>query len=147
MTNVDQLLRMKGNSAWSIRPGASVLDALKLLAEKDIGALLVVEDGKLVGIFSERDYARKLALKGKHSADTLVSEVMSSGVITVTSHHTIDDCMAIMTNERVRHLPVVVENEIVGIVSIGDVVKTLIEEREKTIEQLSNYITGEGYGR
>ena len=142
MKTVKQLLDAKGHNVWIIPPDASVYEALKLMADKDVGALLVLEAGKLVGIISERDYARKVILKGRHSKETRVSEIMTSPVVFVTPQHTVDECMAIMTNRRIRHLPVMEHENIVGSVSIGDLVKWLVSEQEQTIRQLEAYITG-----
>ncbi len=142
METVRHLLQVKGNKVWSIRPDASVYDALERLAEKDIGALLVMESDSLEGIFSERDYARKIALHGKSSADTPVSDVMTSQVVCISPDQRIEDCMALMTQKRIRHLPVLEHDKVVGIISIGDVVKEVIAEQEFVIEQLENYITG-----
>lgn len=143
---VRELLEIKGNSIWSIDPDTSVLDALRLLAEKDIGALPVVTEGKLVGIFSERDYARKVILKGKSSETAKVNELMSKRVISVGPDETIDMCMKLMTAKKVRHIPVLKKNDLVGILSIGDVVRTVISDQEYTIHELEKYIQGEGYG-
>ncbi len=112
------------------------------MAEKDVGALLVLKDGKLVGIFSERDYARKVILEGKSSKNTPVAEIMTSQVYYVKSDQSIEDCMAMMTEKRIRHLPVIESGELIGVVSIGDIVKAIIDEQEFIIEQLENYITG-----
>ena len=142
MKTITQLLRAKGREVLSISPEASVFEALQVMAEKNVGALLVVEGERLVGIFSERDYARKVILKGKSSKEIPVREIMSSHVLYVRPQQTIEDCMALMTDKRVRHLPVLEEERVVGVISIGDVVKAIISEQEFIIEQLQNYITG-----
>jgi len=136
------ILSVKGNAVWSVAPEATVYEALVLLAEKDIGALPVVSGGKLEGMFSERDYARKIVLQGKSSADTLISQVMSTPVVTVTPDQTVAECMRIMTRYRVRHLPVLDGEELVGVVSIGDLVNSIISAQAATIQQLSGYISG-----
>ena len=142
MRTVTQLLRTKGQGILSVSPETPVFNALQVMAEKNVGALLVVEREELVGIFSERDYARKVILKGKSSKDTPVREIMSSHVLYVRPEQTIEDCMALMTDKRVRHLPVLEHGQLVGVISIGDVVKALIAEQQFIIEQLQNYITG-----
>jgi CBS domain-containing protein len=142
MKTVAQLLRTKGQQVLSVSPDMPVFEALGVMADKNVGALLVVEGERLVGIFSERDYARKVILKGKSSKDTPVQEIMSSHVLYVRPEQTIEDCMALMTDKRVRHLPVMEEGRVVGVISIGDVVKAIIAEQEFIIEQLQNYITG-----
>ncbi len=142
MKNVRQILEVKGPAVWSVGPEATVYDALVLMAEKDVGALLVLKEDRLVGIFSERDYARKIVLRGKASKDTLVWEIMTDKVVWVRPEQTIDECMALMTNKRVRHLPVLEDDQLVGVISIGDVVKEIIAEQEFMIEQLENYISG-----
>ena len=136
------ILSVKGNAVWSVAPGATVYEALVLLAEKDIGALPVVSGGKLEGMFSERDYARKIVLQGKSSADTLISQVMSTPVVTVTPDQTVEECMRIMTRHRVRHLPVLDGGKLLGVVSIGDLVNSIISAQAETIQQLSGYISG-----
>ncbi|NCF17266.1 MAG: CBS domain-containing protein [Haliea sp.] len=142
MANVEKLLKIKGNHTWSIRPQATVFEALQKMADKEAGALLVIEDEKLVGIFTERDYARKLVLKGRFSRDTAVSELMTQDVLYVEPHNSIEDCMVLMTNKRVRHLPVIDNEKLVGIVTIGDVVKQVISDQESKIAQLEKYIAG-----
>jgi CBS domain-containing protein len=138
------ILQHKSSEVWSLPSEASVYEAIELMSRKQVGALLVIEDNTLVGFISERDYARKVILKGKSSRDTRVSEIMSSPVMTVTPAQTIDECMRIMTVNRIRHLPVVENGEIVGIVSIGDLVRWIISAQEETIQQLHSYIAG-GY--
>jgi CBS domain-containing protein len=120
-----------------------VIDALKLMAEKDVGALLVLGAGRLAGIISERDYARKVILKGKSSLQTPVREIMTQGVVTVRPGNTVEECMGLMTEKRIRHLPVVVEGQVVGVISIGDVVKASLDAKDFVIKQLGNYITGD----
>jgi CBS domain-containing protein len=142
VVTVNQLLNKKGNDIWSIAPDASVFEALQLMADKNVGALLVLENGDLKGIFSERDYARKLILQGKFSKKTAVSELMTQEVVCVDSSRTIEDCMALMTARRIRHLPVLRGDELIGIVTIGDVVRQLIDHHQFVIEQLERYITG-----
>jgi CBS domain-containing protein len=142
MTNVQQILQTKGYDIWAIDPDATVYDALNLLAEKNIGALPVVRGATLVGIFSERDYARKVILKGKHSKDTTVREVMTQKPICVAPSDSIEACMALMTANHIRHLPVLEGGRLVGVVSIGDVVKGIIVEQQSTISHLENFITG-----
>jgi CBS domain-containing protein len=142
MKTVANLLQGKGSGVLSVTPDVPVFEALRVMAEKNVGALLVVEGESLVGILSERDYARKVILKGKSSKDTPVREIMSSHVLYVRPAQTIEDCMALMTDKRVRHLPVLEGDRLVGVISIGDVVKGIIAEQEFMIEQLQNYITG-----
>ena len=140
MKTLMQLLEAKGGETYSIAPDARVYDALKLMAEKDVGALVVLEAGKLAGIISERDYARKVILQGKSSHDIPVREIMTVRVVTVQPSQTVEDCMALMTARRVRHLPVVDGDRLVGVLSIGDLVKEVIAEQEQTIKQLESYI-------
>ena len=143
MKTVRELLRNKGYHVWSIGPDATVYEALTLMAGKDVGALLVLDNaGQLVGILSERDYARKIVLKGKTSRETPVREIMTEKVVWVRPDQTIEECMALMTNKRIRHLPVQEEGRLLGVISIGDVVKDIISEQEFVIAQLENYITG-----
>jgi CBS domain-containing protein len=142
MTIVRQLLEVKGHDVWSTGPHSSVYDALRMMADKDVGALLVMENDKLVGIISERDYARKVILKGKASMDTLVGDIMTSILFTVHPDQTVHECMELMTNKHVRHLPVVLENKVLGIISIGDVVKDIIYQQRETIKDLERHVTG-----
>jgi CBS domain-containing protein len=138
---VNDILRKKGTRIFSISPMTSVFDALKLMAEKNLGGLLVMENDRLVGIFTERDYARKIILLGRASKDTMVREVMSVELRTVTKETDIMECMQIMTNKTIRHLPVMEEENLIGIISIGDVVKFIIEEQQGIIEHLESYIS------
>jgi CBS domain-containing protein len=140
---VKQILERKGPQVWSVEPDVSVLDALRFMAEKNIGALVVLQNENPVGIFSERDYARKIALQGKNERETRVEEVMTHEVICVESDYEMDACLALMTNKFIRHLPVVEEEKIVGVISIGDVVKELIADQKFVIDQLVHYISGE----
>ena len=142
MTYVRQLLKTKGNEIWSIAPQATVYEALQIMSEKDVGALLVVDKENLVGIFSERDYARKVILKERSSKDTTVGELMTREVLYIEPQSTVEDCMALMTERRIRHLPVLEDDTVIGVISIGDVVKEIISEQEFVIDQLENYITG-----
>lgn len=145
MKNVEQILKAKAQhqTVYTIRPGDSVLDALRMLADKNVGALPVVEDNQVVGIVSERDYARKLVLKGRSSAATPVREIMSSPVITVEPKQNLEYCMNLMTNRHLRHLPVVSNGKLLGLLSIGDLVKETIAEQASLIAQLEQYIRGE----
>ncbi len=138
MNSVENLLAAKPRGFWSISPHAKVIEALRLLAEKNVGALLVMEGDDLVGILSERDYARKMALMGRTSAETPVSDIMVSPVVTVTLKHSQEECMTIMTEKRMRHLPVVNGGRVVGLLSIGDLVKSVIQEQQETIQRLYN---------
>ena len=140
MKTVTQLLQAKGREIHTIGPNARVFDALKLMAEKNVGALVVTEGGRLAGIISERDYARKVILLSKSSHDIAVHEIMTAKVITVQPGQTVEDCMALMTAKRIRHLPVTDGERLVGVLSIGDLVKEVIAEQEATIKQLESYI-------
>ncbi len=142
MKPITHLLAEKGNGFWSVAPNATVFQALEMMAAKNVGALLVMEGERLAGIFSERDYARKVVLEGRTSKDTLVKDIMSAKVVCVTPTQTVEDCMALMTDKRIRHLPVIDGDEVLGIISVGDVVKAVISEQTFTISQLEHYITG-----
>jgi CBS domain-containing protein len=142
MTPVRSVLQSKGSEIWSATPEMLVYDALQIMAQKNVGALLVLNEGRLAGIFSERDYARKVVLKGVSSHKITVRDVMTAEVISVTPEQSIEDCMALMTNNHFRHLPVMENNKLVGMISIGDVVKAIISQHEETIKHLENYITG-----
>jgi CBS domain-containing protein len=139
---VSSILRNKGYEIHSIAADATVFDALKVMADKGVGALLVMEGDKLAGIMSERDYARKIVLLGKSSREAKVKEIMSDKVFVVNPQRTAEECMALMINKRIRHLPVIDSNKLVGVISIGDVVKAVIDEKEFVIEQLEEYIVG-----
>jgi CBS domain-containing protein len=142
MTSVAHLLQAKGHAVWSIPPDASVYEAIKLMADKGVGALLVMEGQRLVGIVSERDYARKVILQGKSSRGTPVKEIMTDKVFYVRPAQTVEDCMALMTAHRIRHLPVLDDDQVIGVVSIGDLVRAVISEQEVRIQQLEQYIMG-----
>lgn len=142
MKLVKQLLDAKGHEVLSISPDASVLDAIKVMAEKGLGALVVLQDTALAGIVTERDYARKVILKGRSSKSTLVSDIMTAEVITTTGENTVDECMNMMTDRRIRHLPVVDGETVIGIISIGDLVKAVIADQKAEIEHLEHYISG-----
>jgi CBS domain-containing protein len=143
MQTVRQLLNKKGAHVVSVSPETSVYDAIKTMAEHEIGALVVLEKGRLAGIVSERDYARKVILKGKSSRETPVAEIMTREVTTVRPETSVEKCMQLMTDKRVRHLPVMDGDKLVGIISIGDVVKAIISQQEFMIEQLEGYISGQ----
>lgn len=137
---LSEVLDAKGHNVWSVPPKNSAFEALELMAEKDVGALVVTDQGKVVGMFSERDYARKLVLKGKSSKETTVAEVMTKPVCYVLPWTSLGECMALMTNKHVRHLPVLEGDKLVGIVTIGDVVKAIISEQESVIQELKSYV-------
>ncbi len=142
MKSVGEILLKKGKQIWSVTPETTVYTALQLMSEKEIGAVLVMQNGKIEGIMSERDYARKIILFGRHSKDTPVKEIMSSKVLYVNTSLSTEECMALMINKRIRHLPVLEDDKLVGIISIGDVVKAVIDEKEFVIDLLVHYITG-----
>jgi len=142
METVRSMLRHKGSEIFWLAPEATVYDAVAMMADKGVGALLVVSGGRLTGIVSERDYARKVILKGKHSHDIQVKEIMTSPVFTVTPDHSVEDCMRVITAHRVRHLPVMEADTLAGMISIGDVVRSIISAQAHTIDQLSSYIEG-----
>ena len=139
---VGTILNQKGREVYSVSPDATVFEAIQLMAEKNVGALLVVSEHRLLGVISERDYTRKVALKGKSSRETKVLEIISSPVVSATPGHSVEECMRLMTNNRVRHLPILEGEKLVGIVSIGDLVNWTISAQDAAIEQLKSYITG-----
>jgi CBS domain-containing protein len=141
-TTVRHILEEKGHQVWSARPGDKVFDAIKMMADKDVGSLVVLDGGKIVGIVTERHYARNVFLKGRASPQTRVDEIMERNVVCVGPDQSIEECMALMTTKRLRHLPVIIPGELLGIVSIGDLVKSIISDREFVIEQLEHYIRG-----
>ena len=140
MGKVKDILEGKGNAIYSVEPSTIVYRAIEMMCEKNIGGLLIVENGRLVGIFTERDYARKLILKGKSSKDTPISELMTKDPFSVSSENSIEDCMNLMTDKHIRHLPVVDGDTLTGMISIGDVVKQIIREQKGIIEHLESYI-------
>ena len=142
MLTVGQLLDGKGRQVWSVQLDSTVFEALRVMAHKEIGALLVLDGESVVGILSERDYARKIALEGRASRYTPVTDIMSRQVLSVSLRHTVHECMALMTTHKVRHLPVLEQGRVVGMISIGDLVKSIIAEQEFVIEQMTNYIAG-----
>jgi len=140
--NISEILNHKGTTVWATSPDTMVFDAIQMMADKNIGALLVTDKGKLVGILSERDYTRKIALKGRSSKQTAVKEILSGQVIHVSPSHTVEDCMRLMTDHRIRHLPVLDGDKVLGIISIGDLVNWIISVQTTTIHQLQTYIAG-----
>ncbi len=142
MKLIKHLLDRKGRDIISIKPEDSVLDAIRLMAEKGIGSLVVMEDQEMLGIMSERDYARKVIIKGRSSESTAVSENMTVSVFTTSSSETVNDCMSVMTEKKIRHLPVVEDNAVIGMISIGDLVEAIISDQQEEIEQLEHYISG-----
>lgn len=147
MSTVRDLLKVKGNEVWSVSPETSVLDTLRMMAEKEVGALVVLDAGQIVGIISERDFARSIAKTEQCILDTTVMDYMTKKVVTIGPDQTVDDCMQMMTKGRIRHLPVVEGKKLIGLISIGDVVKEIISSKESTIDNLENYIEGRGYVR
>lgn len=142
---VQQVLLKKGGRTWTVAPDASVFEALQQMAEKNVGALVVTEGSEVTGVFSERDYARKIILVGKSSKDTSVADIMTTPVVSVSPKQTLEECMRLMTDERIRHLPVLDDGRLIGVISIGDVVKEIISEQAHMIEQLQNYVSGGSY--
>ncbi len=142
MRTVKQLLDDKGHHVWTVSPDASVFDAIKMMAEKGVGALVVTDGDRPVGIVSERDYARKVILQGRSSQATAIKEIMTTAVIYARLDQTVEECMAVMTEKRIRHLPVMEEGKLVGVISIGDLVKAIIADQQFVIEQLAHYISG-----
>ncbi|MDE2418391.1 MAG: CBS domain-containing protein [Burkholderiales bacterium] len=140
MRPILELLKKQGGTIWSLHPQETVYDALKALSDKDVGALMVLDEGRLVGVFSERDYTRKIALAGKASRDTRVEDIMSTTLQTVSPHTTTDACMALMSQKKIRHLPVVDCDTVLGMISIRDIMDDMIKDREETINQLQSYI-------
>jgi len=142
MRSVKDILQEKGTQVYAISPDAKVYEALQLMADKNVGALMVMEGNRAVGLISERDYARKIVLKGKFSKDVPVHEIMTADIVRIGPDRDVENCMELMTDKRVRHLPVFENNRLIGIISIGDIVKAIIEHKEEIIEQLENYIKG-----
>ena len=143
MAQVSDILKQKGGGLWSVSPRATVLESLEMMAAKDVGAVVVLDDGRLAGIFTERDYARKVVLAGRSSRELPVSEIMTTQVVCVAPARSVDECLALMTDKRIRHLPVRDASGVIGLVSIGDLVKAKIADQEHTIEQLQSYIAGQ----
>jgi CBS domain-containing protein len=139
---ISEILSQKGNQVWSVNPETTVLEAIRVMADKNVGALLVTRGAQLVGIISERDYTRNVILKGRSSKDTTVQEIISGRAITVSPDHTVEECLRLMTQHRIRHLPVLAGNRILGVISIGDLVNSIISAQNSAIQQLETYITG-----
>ena len=139
---IREILTYKGDTVWSITPESTVLEAIQMMADKNVGALLVAQEGRLLGVLSERDYTRKIALKGRSSKDTPVRDILSGHVVSVTPEHTVEECLRLMTEHRIRHLPVMEGVKILGVISIGDLVNWIISAQSSTIQQLEAYITG-----
>lgn len=142
MKTAKNILNSKGHEIWSVNPDDTVFDAVKMMAEKGVGSLLVMDDAKLVGIVTERDYARKIILEGRSSRESAVRDIMTRSVLCVAPERTLDECMALMTDKRSRHLPVVENKKVIGVISIGDLVKEVISEQKILIDQLQHYISG-----
>jgi CBS domain-containing protein len=139
---IREILAHKGSNVWSVTPESTVLEAIQMMADKNVGALLVAKEGRLLGVLSERDYTRKIVLKGRSSRDTPVRDILSGHVVSVSPEHTVDECLRLMTEHRVRHLPVMDGTKILGVISIGDLVNSIISAQSSTIQQLETYITG-----
>ena len=142
MNTIESLLKVKGSDVWTIGPDATAYEAIQLLAEKNVGSLMVVDGDQVLGIFSERDYVRKIDIKGRSGKKTPVRDIMTKDVIQAQPGDTIDECMALMTEKHIRHLPVFADGQLAGVISIGDLVKAIITEQKRTIEQLGQYISG-----
>jgi CBS domain-containing protein len=142
MQTVRDILKTKGTDVWCVEPDATVFDALQRMAEKEVGALVVMQGGQIVGLISERDYARKIVLHGRASPTTLVKEIMTSPVVYIHLDQPIEECMSLMTEKRTRHLPVIEDGKLVGLISIGDIVKSIIADQQFIIEQLVRYVSG-----
>ncbi len=142
MNTIGSLLKVKGNEVWTIGPDATAYEAIQLLAEKNVGSLMVVDGDQVLGILSERDYVRKIDIKGRSGKETPVRDIMTKDVIHAELGTTIDECMALMTDKHIRHLPIYADGKLAGVISIGDLVKAIINEQQRTIEQLGQYISG-----
>lgn len=139
---IREILTHKGSNVWSVTPESTVLEAIQMMADKNVGALLVTKEGRLLGVLSERDYTRKIVLKGRSSKDTPVSAILSGHVVSASPEHSVDECLRLMTEHRIRHLPVMDGTKILGVISIGDLVNCIISAQSSTIQQLETYITG-----